>query len=314
MLAPRHPRLRRFLRFAAVFFLILLCGLFCHSCAVQHALRNEIAEGERDPITGVLHGLEAVILGPAVENPDIPRAACLLVHGFLGSVQDFGDLGEQLADLGFTVRKMRLPGHGTSAADFNFQPPGALYKAVRQEYANLRAEFDKVYVVGFSMGGSLSTLLASREDVDRLVLLSPYYGVTYKWYYGLSPETWNGLVGWTVPYVKRPEFFIKINDRSMLGKYFMYRILPTSGTRRLIALGREAALDETLKQVTCPVLLVQSEGDDASSPEASRVAFEKMGSEVKKKLWLTRSNHVLMWDYDREEVKAGVVAFLAEEF
>ena len=307
--ARPQARRRRLLGSLAVLVVLFCCALFLHSCSVQRTMRRQIAEAERDPITGVLRGAESVTLTP-VAHRATSRTACLMVHGFLSTVQDFGGLGERLAEQGVTVRKMRLPGHGTTPVDLAYQPPGALYRAVEKEYRDLARNFDRIYVVGFSMGGALSTLLASREPVDRLVLLAPYYAVTYKWQYVLPPETWNAILGWIIPYVVRPEAFIKINDRSVIDSYPMYRILPTAGVRQLVALGREARREEVLRAVTCPILHVHSKGDEASSPKAAQRAFEKLGSQDKQQRWFTRANHVLLWDYDKKEVEEAAFKFL----
>ena len=58
------------------------------------------------------------------------------------------------------------------------------------------------------------------------------------------------------------------------------------------------------------VLVVQSDGDEASAPKATRKAFENLGSRRKELLWLTRSNHVLLWDWDNETVKERIEEFL----
>ncbi len=290
-------------------FLLFFLACFCYSCATQRTLRREIASTPRDPVTGIATGTEALTLGPS-SDASTSGTACLLVHGFLSSRQDFADLGERLAERGVTVRMMRLPGHGTTTVDFAYLPPGALYKAVHAEYQNLRRDFDRVHVVGFSMGGSLSTLLASREPVDRLVLVAPYFGVTYRWYYVLPPAAWNSLFGRFVPFLIRPESFVKVNDKEQVGKFFFYQTLPTAGVRQLMELGKEARRKETLEKVKCPVLVVQSEGDEASAPKATRKAFDNLGSERKELLWLTRSNHVLLWDWDNETVKERIEEFL----
>lgn len=289
------------------------CALFTYSCATGRSMRAEVAAQDRDPITGVVRGTEAVTFLPTLDDPATSRTACLLVHGFLSSRQDFADLPERLAARGITVRAMRLPGHGTTPTDFAGQPDGALLRAVRQEYQNLARGHDRVYVVGFSMGGALDTLLASEEPVAKLVLLAPYYGVTYKWYYVLPAETWQSMLGPLVPYIKRPMGMTKLNKRENADRYFMYRTLTTAGTRQLMQLGRAAGRPETLGRVQCPVLLVHSRTDDAASPAAAAKAFEGFGSAKKRAVWIEKSNHVICWDYDAEQVLTETVEFLAGE-
>lgn len=291
--------------------LVVFGASFIFSCTTDRGIRRSIARTDRDPVTEVIRGLEAVTLQPEAAPTSATRnTACLLVHGFIGSRRDFNELGQHLAQKGFTVRMMRLPGHGTSPADFAYLPDGELLKAVQQEYRDLKSKYERVNVIGFSMGGALSTLLASEEPVNRLVLLAPYYGVTYYWYYLLPAETWNAVASPFVSYVPKTERFVRVNDRSVVSQIFTYDYMPTRGARQLMVLGREARKDEVLKKITCPVLIMHSTGDVAANPAASREAFGKLGSTQKKYVTLTRSNHHILWDYERDEVTREVEAFL----
>jgi len=308
-----HKKTRRGVQVVVSFLLLLFTGLFMYACGVQRSLRREIMDADRDPLTGVIRGTEAVTLSPAAGRERQPRTAVLMIHGFLSARTDFADLPQRLADKGVTVRLVRLPGHGTTPIEFASLERGDLYREVEAEYRNLRRDFDRVCVVGFSMGGSLATILTANERVDKLVLLAPYYAVTHKWYYVLPAMTWNRIFGWVVPYVHRPESFIKINDRTQIGKYFMYQTMPTAGVRQLDQVGVQASKPDTLRRIACPVLLVHSHNDEASSPEAAKRAFDAFPSLKKQEVWVARSNHVLLWDYDRERIKGHIEHFLLED-
>lgn len=305
---------RRKLRILAGTALILVCGVFFYSCATQRHMEKEIAAAPRNPVTGVVIDTEAITIEPTnTSAPGTSRTACLLIHGFLSSRQDFADLGQRLADEGITVRLMRIPGHGTTPADLGYQPPDAALKAVRAEFKQLRDEYDQVYVGGFSMGGSLATLLASDSQVDKLVLLAAYYGVTYKWFYILPPETWNATLGRFIKFLIRPMYFIKVNDKESVGKFFFYSTIPTAAVRALTKLGKEAHKEEVLENITCPILMIHSTGDEAASAGAAQKAYGKMGSKEKDILLLEKSNHVLLWDLEREKIKDKIVEFLTNK-
>ena len=294
---------------------LVLSALLLYSCATERAVRRNAAKADRAPITGVIRGLEAVTILPSSSQTSSATldTACLLVHGFIGSPRDFGDFGEYLAQRGLTVRMMRLPGHCTTPVDFAYLSRGALLAAVRQEYLNLRREFKTVYVVGFSMGATLSVLLASQESVDRLVLAAPYYSVRYRWHYILPLETWNRLLRGFIHYIPKPEGFIQVNDRSVVHNIFTYDFIPTAGVSQLVELGVEARRKDVLEKVKCPVLMIHSSGDMAASFSASRRAYALLGSEDKESLWLTRSNHHIFWDYDRAALKKRIADFLLSD-
>ncbi len=114
------------------------------------------------------------------------RGAVLLLHGLSDSPYSLRRVGEVLAEEGFAVLGLRLPGHGTL--------PGALARArgadwraaarLGLRHAAARAESGALWVVGYSTGGTLAVDLACAgvegggPRPDRVVLFSPAIGVT----------------------------------------------------------------------------------------------------------------------------------------
>ncbi|HDP34785.1 MAG TPA: alpha/beta fold hydrolase [Candidatus Hydrogenedentes bacterium] len=107
----------------------------------------------RDPETGIMEGAAPRTLGP--ENTD---KAILFVHGFSGTPNNFHDLPDQVAEAGWRVRVMLLPGHGTSPREFEKTSAEQLRQGVADELAPLRERYKTVVLVGHSMGGALATL------------------------------------------------------------------------------------------------------------------------------------------------------------
>ncbi|MEN6626071.1 MAG: alpha/beta fold hydrolase [Candidatus Sumerlaeia bacterium] len=309
---PKKRRLRRLARWVGAPLLVGALGVFSYACASRRALEREIASTPRDPRTGVCIGAEAIDIDPPA-GADRPTTAVLFLHGFVGSRRDFADVGERLAAQGYHVRMARLPGHGTTPRDFAAQTPDTMLAGARAELDALRKDYPSVYVAGFSMGGALGTILASEGGVDRLVLVSPYYGVTYRWFYILPAETWNAMLGWAIPYVIKSAMFVQVNRPEARKEIFSYHAVPTRGAGTLMALGRRARRPETLAAVKCPVLMVFTDGDLASSPAQGRRAFKLLGSADKTAVWIDpRNNHHLMWDYDCEKAKGAVVSFMTK--
>jgi len=271
--------------------------------AADPAFLQPDASGEEPP---VVPGTEALELGDPAASTH-----CLLVHGFAGSRKDFADLGQLLADAGLHVRLVRLPGHGTTPQDMGEHSAEELIEAVRQELRASKARFQTVYLVGFSMGGALSTIVAAEEGVDRLLLLAPCYAVTPHWYYMLRPETWNRLLSPMVRYVPKAERTVQVNRREAVPHLFSYRKIPTSAVTVLGELGRRASQAEVLGAIQAPVLVLHSPGDNAASPRASMLAFQLLGSDDKRYVAIPkRNNHHLLWDWDREQVKQQALEFL----
>jgi carboxylesterase len=300
--------------------LALSAGTLAYRSYAARVLRSEVGDRSRDPHTGVILGAEARTLlprpvpGPASAKAD-PPSAVLMIHGFANSPRDFDDLGERLREAGHPVRLVLLDGHGTRPEDFARVRPAILQDQVAREYAELAAEHPRVDVIGFSMGGSLATLLAAEADPApvRLVLMAPNFGLTHRWYYLLPPERWQGLLAPFLPYVVRPSSFIQLNDRSRVDEIGAYRVVPREGIDTAIALGEAAGRHETLGNIRSRVLLLHAEGDLASDPRRSAAALDAMRSAPERRhVELERSNHLLMWDYDREAVAAEILRFLED--
>ena len=98
--------------------------------------------------------------------------AVMTIHGFLTVTEDFGRLYDYL-DFYDEVKAVEIPGHNGDKPDFSLFTPEATFAAVLAAYDELKSRHDSVDVVGFSMGGALTTWIASVRSVNRAVLVSP---------------------------------------------------------------------------------------------------------------------------------------------
>jgi len=97
---------------------------------------------------------------------------CLCLHGFTGNPYDMLPLITYLRKR--TEWKFRvpiLPGHGRHSTLKKVQYQDWI-QFVEKEWKNLYKSCDKVYVIGYSMGGMLASYLAANYPVEKLVLLS----------------------------------------------------------------------------------------------------------------------------------------------
>nr|WP_232312746.1 alpha/beta fold hydrolase [Enterovibrio coralii] len=105
-----------------------------------------------------------------------PRKGVLLVHGLGDSPFYFRDIAAALAEQGFLVRTILLPGHGSRPGDL-ILPAFDDWNAVVEHHAELLAEqVDDVWLGGFSTGGNLVTAYAAKhENIEGLLLFSPAF-------------------------------------------------------------------------------------------------------------------------------------------
>jgi len=297
----RGGRWRRFSLFGVV---ALAVVFLLYTGVAQIGVNIEDRSAARDA-SGIRIGAEERILGP-----ESASSAVLFVHGFVGGGNNFGEMPEVLAAHGWRVRVMRLPGHGTSPRDFARQSPDDLVSAVRREAEQLKQRYPKLVLVGHSMGGALSTIAAVEVQPAGLVLAAPYFGITYRWYYGLRPETWTKLLAPVVPYFYKGRLFLQVNRKEAKAEIFSYTWIPSRGLRTLMEIGRRAGQPEVLSKIHCPILWLHSQGDVAAAPDAAQKAIDAMASTLKETVWLGRSNHHIFWDYDREQVQQAILGFV----
>ncbi len=288
---------------SAVAVLLIVC-CFSYSCAARRALEQEIESTPRDPVSGIVLGAQPRTLAGS------GKSACLLVHGWASSGLDFYDLPERLVEKGQTVRVIRLPGHGTTPPDLAEKCADDFISAVRDEFLRMNEEYREVTLIGFSMGGALSVIMASEQPVDRLVLVAPFFDITYRFYYILPPQVWSSMLAPFVDYIIKGRSFIRVNREEAKDEIFSYGVLPLRAVSVLCEVGDTARSPDLLAKVSCPVLLLQARGDMAASPEAASDAFSMIGSDDKELVLFERSNHHLLWDYDGPAAIDRIVEFV----
>jgi esterase/lipase len=139
------------------------------------ALKDYIKAGE-DTVRGLKPNNEARIVWADPDNPGKTPYSFLYVHGFGASQMEGYPVHRRLAEhFGANLYLTRLPEHGIRRDNaFEFLTPEKLVAGVREGYSIAQNLGDTVVVIGSSMGGALSLILASeRPEIKALVLYSP---------------------------------------------------------------------------------------------------------------------------------------------
>jgi esterase/lipase len=135
----------------------------------------------------------------------------------------------------------------------------------------------KVWVVGFSMGGVIASVLASEYAVDRLVLLAPAFEY-------LSLQTVKNVAEGAVrSIIKKPKQGNP--DFAPLPDSF------SSVFRSVVALGKDS-----ISKVNCPVLFVHGSQDEVIPLRSSQNAYAKILHEQKLLLVIEGVMHRIMDD------------------
>ncbi len=285
--------------------------LVMHESVVSRHLALEVQNTPRDRATGVVRGAEPIEL-PA---PDADEGV-LLLHGFLSSPADFGDLPSALADAGIAVSVPLLPGHGTTPRGLTGHPMEKRLAAALAAFDALAAAHEQVSVVGFSMGGLLAAQVAGVRDVHRLVLVNPFVGETAapEW----SPFDTDDLIEFGAPLIDaviRSETFMNMNDRTALSRLRAYRTVPLAAVLELREYALRAREDGVYSNLPCPTLLLLSTSDHVTPAADTHHVLEALatreGAPPFEETHYAKSDHVLLLDFDRAAAAERIVEWLA---
>lgn len=255
---------------------------------------------------GIVQGAAGFTL-PARHDDGLARRAVLLLHGFNDTAQSMAYLGAKLHDRGWSVRAPLLPGHGRDLSTMaNDSRASRWREAALAEYDALRSDYDRVMVVGQSMGGALAVLLATeRPALPALVLLAPYVGMPRNLQWKLA-GAW--IARPLLPYLRSVGGETSIHDPAARAQSLGPGVVTA---RTLTELRRVAEDAETaLPRVGVPTLYLQSREDNRIASHDAETHFAALGSADKRQQWLTGCGHIISADYCRDEVATLTAAWL----
>jgi carboxylesterase len=112
------------------------------------------------------------------------RRVAVLVHGFPGTPAEMRPLAARLQHAGWAVRGVLLPGFGAQIETLPRRNHREWIGAVREAVSALQADHDQVALIGHSMGGALSVVVAAElaefgAGPDALVLFAPFWDLDH---------------------------------------------------------------------------------------------------------------------------------------
>ncbi len=234
-------------------------------------------------------------------RPEGASVVFLLVHGFCASSDELATLGKLLADEGHASFAVQLAGHGTTPEDLKATSWEDWYESVRGGLEVVRSWNPKfIFVAGISMGGALSTLLASEENnIDGLVLMAPAMKI-------------SGLMTKLVPILK---FFMKDREIDVEAAQRVYDVKrtkydrePVSAYHELFKLQKVAR--KSMSKVTIPTIILQGTEDKTLDPINGQIAFDGISSEKKELHMIEGAEHVISCHPTRAEAYPLILEFI----
>lgn len=236
-------------------------------------------------------------------NPDAD-AAVVLVHGFGSGPDVWRGLTARLREHDYRVISVCLPGHGgvpPALRDVHWTQWTA---AVAEALERARAEHSRVFVVGHSLGATITLYLAaSANPPDAAVLMSPSIdiGLRSRLLMGVFRLIGRRTLPWRRIGVGRPTGIPQGSPDAVA--------MPLAALRTNLAL--KATVAPMLPAVRCPVTIVSGARDPVVSPaEVERIAALLPGPAVPVHV-LPRAGHTVQLSDDRDEAFRVTLDFLA---
>lgn len=230
------------------------------------------------------------------------RVGTLLVHGLNGSRHDLEELALFLRSHGMLAENMLLPGHGTHVREmFTLGWPQWAH-AVREELHTLQQRCKKIILIGHSLGGALCLHTAAHTKIDGIITMcAPLH-----------------MFPWTKPAVRLAKRFVPalptiredVRDPVARQRHTrdVYRWTPMAPVESM--LHHLPLVRAELPLVTAPALIMTALRDHVVPARDGREIYRLLGSQEKYLVNFHRSYHVLMKDYDRDEVFAKTLTFV----
>ena len=241
----------------------------------------------------------------------------LMLHGLGANSVELTRMAKDLHQQGFSVFAPDISGYcfGTSG-----EPWTAWVTQVQSHLWELRKHYSSVSVVGVSMGATLAMVLAQRENIHALVLLSTalsYDGWAMPWYrFLLDWAPWLPFAG-RYTYEEEEPYGVKNEEmRAMVKRAMKSSHISESGseilTMHYITEGRRL-IKEAIRHVPtidAPVLFVHAVDDETVHIRNAEWAYHRVASSQKDFIYLGDSYHMITVDNERETVSLETARFL----
>ena len=224
------------------------------------------------------------------------KKAILLIHGFAGGTYDEEELANYLElNRGFDVFQFTLPGHDKN-----------LSKIDRNEWIKCSEEqvewlikngYNRIYLIGHSMGGVIATYLSSKyKEIKKIVLAAPAFQ-----YLNVIKDDLN--IGKSLKVA--PKIIKDYGSDEVIARMLKLNV---SVLKEFIEFVKENY--DYPKYINCPVLILQGDNDSLVPVSSSQYVYDSVKSKYKKLIILEGVTHDIFRDTNKEKIFKIVEKFL----
>lgn len=226
------------------------------------------------------------------------KTGVLCIHGFTGGpfeVQPFADYIEKETD--WIVKIPTLPGHGETL-DLKNRSAETWMMEAELALRELKKQAERVFIVGFSMGGLIAMYLAMRYKIDRLVLLSAAvkYISPVQLLEEIQSVAWDAVKGRLAENAFYHLYEYKLTKTPLRSTFEFLRVVKM--------------VEPYYKLIDVPVFIVQGKKDGIVPVSAAEFIYENIGSKEKYLIHSESGRHLICYSDDCEDWFKEVMGFL----
>ncbi|MHA1685938.1 MAG: alpha/beta hydrolase [Candidatus Heimdallarchaeaceae archaeon] len=235
---------------------------------------------------------------------DGEKKVFLLIHGFSGTHYEMKPLEDFLKSKGYVTKNITLPGHETNPKDMAKRSWIEWVDFAQNALDELKREYEKVYVAGLSMGGSITLYLAAKNpDIAGIIPMAAAIEIPDKKAKILELLP---FLRYIIPWL--PNIECGWEDEEAKEKHRCYKKFHAKSVYQLIMLLND--LQRIISLVNVPTLILHSKKDPAVPTKHAEKIFNAIQSKDKKIVWIEKGGHVIPEDAGREQAFSTIEEWL----
>lgn len=228
---------------------------------------------------------------PAEKNKAV---AILLFHGFTATTVEVRTLAAFFKEQGFSVMGPLLPGHGVSPDELNQTKWQDWVEAAENAYQQLAGKYERVFVMGESMGGLCTLWLAAHHpEIAGIAMFAPALRI---------PKLWQSRIACAfIPFMYKKNI-------DLTSSWQGFNVVPMCAAAQLYQFQQK--IKRLLAKIEQPAIIFQGKLDTTIDPISSVRVLEGIKSPDKEMVWLEESPHCILLDKQMPVVEQLCLDFI----
>jgi len=224
--------------------LVVVVGICIRISSIMYgiyAISKARKEYSTDQETNTINACKPLSYSCNAKKPHV----VILLHGFTSSPMIFDNLIEELHDNKIDYQAPLISGFGLIRHDLLFSLREEDWvRQVTELYDVLDSQYEKISVIGHSLGGLLAIYLSQIRPVNHLIVAAPaiFPDPAQRLYRFLSRSRVTAKVlSWTIPFLPKFRHRQRASSSDILnaevsGRYFQYPVAPVRGVFSMLKL------------------------------------------------------------------------------